>query len=121
MNTRFEYLYRDASNYKNWGEIIFAGEFDEALATRLRNSLYGGEWFIASQVRLPELFFIEYPIDDDDHCWHEFTSLTLTDSSPTDVHERKITGFILETERAASEGWHEFNPNDRPSRAFFAR
>jgi len=23
MNVRFEYLYRDAGNFKNWGEIVF--------------------------------------------------------------------------------------------------
>jgi len=26
MNIRFEYLYRDAGNFKNWGEIIFSNK-----------------------------------------------------------------------------------------------
>ena len=24
MNVRFEYLYRDAGNFKNWGELVFS-------------------------------------------------------------------------------------------------
>jgi hypothetical protein len=26
MNIRFEYLYRDAGNFKKWGEVIFSNK-----------------------------------------------------------------------------------------------
>ena len=108
MNTRLEYLYRDASNFKNLGEIVFAGEFDDALLNRLRTSFHEGDWFIASQVRIPDLYFIEYPINDDDHCWHEFSQLTATGDEPNDSEMRTFADFVLECEQARNEGWREF-------------
>lgn len=109
MNSRCEYLYRDASNFKRWGEIVFAGRADEELLARLHAALHDGEWFIASQVRVPELFFVEYPLDQDDHCWHEFGATVNTDALPDDAYDRTIQEFVEEVERAAAEGWREFD------------
>jgi len=109
MSIQFEYLYRDASNNKRWGNVVFAGSFDRLLDERLRRSLHDGEWFIATQVRLPELFFAEYPLDQDDHCWHEFHSLTACDAMPSDTHKRTIRQLIVEFERAKAEGWREYD------------
>ena len=36
MNLRMDYLYRDAGNYKNWGEVVFA---NPASAPNNRNVL----------------------------------------------------------------------------------
>jgi len=113
MNSRFEYLYRDASNFKKWGEVVFAGGASELLAERLRKALHDGEWFIASQVRIPELFLDGYPLIQDDHCWHEFHALEAVDTAPDDVENRTITEFVAKVERASAEGWKEFDPRSR--------
>ena len=38
MNTVFNYLYRDGSNYKQWGSVIFEGTITDALTRRLASS-----------------------------------------------------------------------------------
>lgn len=57
MNTRFDYLYRDAGNWKRYGSVLFRGAPEEGLEDRFRRACDRWELFIAGQVRLPELFF----------------------------------------------------------------
>ncbi len=108
MNSRFEYLYRDASNYKRWRSVVFSGAPTRALESRIRASLHDGEWFIANQVRLPNLFFLDFPVNDDDHCWHEFSAIEATELSPDDPLQRAIAGFAAELAEAHHVGWRQF-------------
>ena len=109
MNTRVEYLYRDGSNYKQWGAVVFRGECDGSLARRLFEALDREEFFIAHQVRLPELFFTDRPLYADDHCWHELAEVTSTSAAPDDPLDRTIEEFITEMERASRDGWAVFD------------
>lgn len=109
-NTRFEYLYRDGSNYKQWREIVFRGDCDDRLRNRLVRALDSGDLMIAHQVRLPELFFTG-PVYGDDHCWHEFHKIEPTDDPPDDALNRTFTEFVQEVEQAASDGWQVFDPS----------
>jgi hypothetical protein len=59
--------------------------------------------FIAGQVRLPELFFSEYPVNDDDHCYHELGSVEATEDEADDVHGRSIGELAAEFVRAGME------------------
>ncbi len=86
-----EYLYRDASNYKQYGRVVLAG----ALSIKdIRHLLIDGEYFIPSQAGLPDLQHkfraqgFEYPTEDD-HAWHEVISLRLTVKEPTVSMRRK--------------------------------
>ena len=119
MNTRFDYLYRDGSNYKNWGAVIFRGTASESLQSRLVKALESGELFIAHQVRVPELFFTD-SIDVDDHCYHELAGIAACDEAPDDVHGRTLEEFVLEVERARQQGWRVFDPADRRLRRMLA-
>ena len=112
MNTRFHYLYRDASNYKQWGEVVFTG-WAPALEPRLVAALDGQEFFIADQVRLPELFFTGGPSNSDDHCFHEFDSFETTDAPAGDRYQRSIDELVQEFEHAGRSGWRVFDPRDR--------
>ena len=108
-NITFSYLYRDASNYKRRGEIILAGSpgLDAAQAEqRVRAALERGEYFIARQVRVAEVFFDTFA-PQDDHCWHELAGLSPTIDAPTDVHGRDIAAFVAEIEQAGLAGWDE--------------
>lgn len=138
-NTRFSYLYRDASNYKNHGDVVFSGEFTPELEEKLTSVLNDGEYFIAHQVGIPEVFlwdkdleYDEYPVElvgtarykideEDDHVWHEFDGLSLTDAAPTDP--RTIEEFIDEVVRQADLGWLDtWMPGDpRPSHGLESR
>ena len=76
MRTVFEYLYRDAGNFKAFGQIILDGEFVSNSEKLIRSKLESEEFFIAEQVGVPTLYDQLYqwsggPIEAD-HCWHEF-------------------------------------------------
>jgi hypothetical protein len=82
MNMRFEYLYRDGSNYKQWGEILFSGEPSDGLTQRLTRSLESTEFFIADNRRsdssscsLPRYLsdLSRRPL------WHEFSAVSATE------------------------------------------
>lgn len=45
----FEYLYRDAGNYKVWGELLLQGALSDADVECLRERFVGGKYFIAEQ------------------------------------------------------------------------
>jgi hypothetical protein len=70
----FEYLYRDAGNFKNWGEACFKNEqglsLDE-IETRIQEGLIDGMYFSAEKVGLPTLYFEERS-EQLDHEWHEY-------------------------------------------------
>ena len=78
MNTSFEYLYRDAVNYKIFETIVLCGalRIDE-----ITPFLHEGEFFIPSQVGLIDLqpsVKTEY-----DHGWHEIVEVKPTDEEVT--------------------------------------
>jgi hypothetical protein len=117
MNTRVEYLYRDASNYKQWGEVIFRGVCDDALRDRLTATLDSGTFFVAHQVRLPELFFTG-ALYADDHCFHELAEVSATEAPADDAFDRTIGQFVAEVRDAAAAGWAVFDPWVRRSGLF---
>ena len=113
-NLKFHYLYRDASNYKKWAEIVFSnseGLSIEAAERRLKDSLLPDGLFIARQIRVPEVFlFTEYPPSPDDHCFHEFHSFETTSGPTTDEWGRSALDFISEANGAGRRGWSAFDP-----------
>jgi hypothetical protein len=120
-NMKFHYLYRDASNYKKWAEIVFSnheGLSSDAAAKALRSCFSSDGLFIAHQVRVPEVFlFAEYGLTPDDHCFHEFDSIEVTYDVPNDAYSRSIRKFMAEVEREARRGWLAFDPQDAPLRS----
>lgn len=68
-NTKIGYLYRDADNYKMHNEVIVKGQFTPEMQDTIKNALECGEYFIPSQVGLPEKKFEE--VTESDHCYFE--------------------------------------------------
>ncbi len=116
-NVIFKYMYRDASNYKQHGEVVFTNQrllTLEELEQRIRSLLSEGELFIARQVHIEELFFPT--LYEDDHPWHEFKCIQETNAPACDPenwkqcqHQRDITEFLADLERAKRTGWDEMN------------
>lgn len=82
-NIKFNYLYRDGGNYKNYGFVILSNPGNLALTEvekLIRNKLIDGEWFYADEWGLPELFF-EWVDFRDDPTWHEFESIDCVNAS----------------------------------------
>lgn len=82
-NIKFSYLYRDAGNYKNYGQVIFdnphslsINEFEELIRTKLID----GQWFYTKDWKLPDLHFKKWD-DELDHSFHEFENLSPTEES----------------------------------------
>jgi hypothetical protein len=112
-NIRFAYMYRDASNYKQHGEVIFSNEKQlsvEEIEKQIHYFLNDGEFFIARQIDLEERFFDA--LNDDDHPWHEFVRVEATNDpifDPDHQHTRDITEFLVELENANRAGWDEMD------------
>ena len=75
----FEYLYRDASNYKAWGALLLTGDWTEEDTLCLVRCLDSKELFVAEQVGIPvlhaELYQYSGGMTVDDHAFHEFSSI----------------------------------------------
>lgn len=116
-NVKFHYLYRDGSNYKKWGDVVFSNLDDLSIKSILKSLLESFSedgLFIAHQVRIPEVFLgDEYPLNEDDHCFHEFTDVELTLDATNDKCNRSIGEFVAEVAKEAERGWRAFDPIER--------
>lgn len=75
----FEYLYRDASNYKSWGKVLLRGTVGTLEIQDLSSCLIDSSYFVAEQVGVPvlceELYQLSGGMTEDDHAFHEFGAL----------------------------------------------
>lgn len=110
-NIRFVYMYRDASNYKQHGEVILPNETlltAEEVDQQIRPLLSDGLFFIAQQVQIEERFFDV--VNDDDHPWHEYVMVEATSDptfDPVPEENRDISTFLEELDQAHRSGWDE--------------
>lgn len=107
MNVCMEYLYRDAANYKSWGDVVFRNENDLdilKIEERIRAALIDREFFVAEKVGVPVLYF-ESRDDELDHQWHEYSAVTPSNTPITDIENRDISEFVnlLNTARKGLE------------------
>jgi hypothetical protein len=121
MNVRFNYLYRDGSNYKKWADVVFSNDAElssDLINKNLKGCFLEDGQFIAHQIRIPEIFLaLDDALTFDDHCYHEFDSAEITADIPTDVHNRSIKDFLSEVAKESRRGWRAFDP----SQALFSR
>jgi hypothetical protein len=118
-NIRLHYLYRDGSNYKKLGSIVFQDPDDfsiESIQRQLQSAFSEDGLFIAHQVRVPEIFLAsDDRLTSDDHCFHEFSAVEKTSDAPNDPYHRSISNFLAEVSKEAARGWQAFSPQDRLS------
>lgn len=96
VHIKFKYLYRDAGNYKQFNEVVFANpdrlsvqEVDKAI----RQRLIDGQWFVPEEWQLARLHSKDYPWDPAlDHDWHEYEGIEETMELATE--ERSIDKFL---------------------------
>jgi len=114
-NIKFKYLYRDESNYKKYGHVVFSnpdGVSAEEVKTRLEKSFLQALLFNASQVGLPELFFEDFPLPND-FTLHEFDGVETTDELPNDHRLRTIQQFMKKVEKESAKRWVVIDPLER--------
>jgi hypothetical protein len=82
MNIKFNYLYRDNSNYKKYGSVVFTNPNNidfHLIEEKIQKNLIDGEFFVTEDLGIPSLFFEEH--NEDDHGWHEFENLEMTEET----------------------------------------
>lgn len=95
-NIKFNYLYRDAGNYKVFGEIIFTNHDSKSLEDielDIRKNLIEGEFFIPEKWNIPKLSFEDYSVELD-HDYNEFESVEFTIDNPTENCD--ISDFLIQ-------------------------
>jgi len=104
----FEYLYRDASNFKAFGQLLLAGKVSVEYIAELRSYLDYGEYFVAEQVNIPTLYSQLWKYSNGptlaDHAFHEFSALRAANKE--DVLSLKLwgeTSHMLEVFKIASQ------------------
>ncbi|MBC3862502.1 hypothetical protein H8K32_10360 [Undibacterium jejuense] len=93
-------MYRDAGNFKNFGEAYFENPHDlslESLTEKIKSNLLDDLFFDAYAVGLPELFFEDYD-DELDHDWHEFDRLEQVVENNIEDDLQSISDFIEQLE-----------------------
>ncbi|AYL98048.1 hypothetical protein [Mucilaginibacter celer] len=98
-NIKFNYLYRDASNYKNFNSIIFNNQQNIELSVLdelIRSKLISHHWFYVHEWQVPDLHFNTWN-NELDHTFHEFESIEYTDEAANS--EKDLTSFTQMLEK----------------------
>lgn len=98
-NIQLFYLYRDAGNYKLFGQVIFRNPENltiEEILQKIQAKLIDGEFFDAKKWGLPVLQFENFN-EELDHPWHEFEKIETATSEITD--NRSISEFLCELQQ----------------------
>jgi len=115
-SVKFNYLYRDAGNYKKWAQVIFSNRERlpiELIARNLKEIFLQVGLFIAHQIRVPDAFlFGKGDANSDDHCFHEFDAVEKSEVAPNDQYTRSIGQFVAEASWQARIGWLAFDPHN---------
>jgi len=95
FNIKFNYLYRDAGNYKIFGCVIFSNQKKidlERIELEIKDNLIDKEFFYPLDCKIPVLNFdgINEEISD---VWYEFENVEFTDEHVTD--NKSIEEFLL--------------------------
>ena len=100
-NIQFNYLYRDAGNYKIYASVIFVNPGNIGLAelsALIQSKLIDHTWFYHNHWHLPDLREIFDP--EVDPTWHEFENVGYTDEAAN--ASIKLSDF---TGRVKSTSW----------------
>ena len=94
-NIKFNYLYRDAGNYKELSDFVFTNKDSKSIQEiemSIRSNLIEGEFFVPEKWNIPRLTIDSYS-PELDHDYHEFESLEVTDENPTENID--ISTFLI--------------------------
>ena len=100
QNSKICYVYRDASNYKTYGEAVIKGSLK---LNEIKPYFYDHQFFIPSEVGFkdlnPEIF------TSDDHIWHKLYGIEPTEKSPT--VETDSETLVAKFKYLSSINWNE--------------
>jgi hypothetical protein len=95
-NAKFVHFYRDAANYKQYGEVVFRNPDQLPLVSAeaaIRRALIDSDYFVPTEWSIP--LASEFPFDPElDHSWYEFVELSSTNAPCTDEDDRTLQQFV---------------------------
>jgi hypothetical protein len=101
QHVRFEYLYRDEGNNKEYGEVFLANPNNISLEIIKRNiveKLLEGKWFDPDYWGIPRFSFHRLSMFGvNDYLWYEFDKVTVTDDNQKG--ERTIDELLIQIEK----------------------
>lgn len=116
--TLFNYLYRDADNYKAWGALALDGAVARNRWQAALAKLEAGEFFVAEQLDVPPLYHALYKWSGGptsaDHCWHEFAGIKIADEAEPDAYRWGEAVAFVNRLRAIQEWKEELSPHFWP-------
>lgn len=116
QHTIFEYIYRDAGNFKTPGALVLTGSGSDA-EPALRRCLEWGNQFVAEQVGVPSLCHAHWESvgagpSDLDHAFHEFVCLRPATAKELTLPPGGSLEALLVRMEAATHRWDvTFSPN----------
>lgn len=116
-NTRIEYLYRDADNYKCHNAVVIPGTMSREQIVRLMACLDEGEYFIPEQVGLPanDMQSLGYSYDEQsDHPWFQLYASGIVPTAQAPTEDVDPEALVVRFEKAAKDGWDESLGDRRP-------
>lgn len=106
-NTKLEYMYRDADNYKVWRQVVLEGEISAEDMRKIGENLYDGEFFVPSAVGLDDL---QSELGDwdwqSDHPFHTIESIHSTDEPPSGCAP-SAAKFVERMKSRTREDWEK--------------
>lgn len=100
-NTRLNYLYRDAGNWKVWQDVVLPGRMTDEIYQELVSCCEDGrELFIPEQVGLD--LIREWETTEDDHPYCELGDFEIVNDSPT---TDMTIEELLDNFRKAKDNW----------------
>jgi hypothetical protein len=107
----FEYLYRDADNFKAWGALLLRGALSDAQVTEMKSKFESEAFFIAEQVGVPPLYQELWAYSDgateSDHPWHEFFRVRPADENDLAIYAPRGTASALLQAITKITRWNE--------------
>jgi hypothetical protein len=97
INTRVDYMYRDASNYKFHGSFVVGGTLCQS---DLEDFLFYGEFFVPHEVGLDHL--LDMPMNQDDHYLHTIEAYNPIDESEVFCGREEL---VIRFKMANERGW----------------
>ena len=107
--TVFEYMYRDAGNFKTTGRLLLAGE-DAQAESVIRGCLESADQFVAEQIGVPALCEEHWESvgedpSDLDHAYHEFVGLRPATTADMRLPEWGSLTTMVAKMQAAARRW----------------
>lgn len=102
MNTKINYLYRDANNFHFYNECIIYGPITEEQKAAILNSLHEGQYFVPGVVDMPEERFGS--ISEDDDVWFELGEYSFEETCQAPTLHITADELVVRFQDAAKYG-----------------